>query len=85
MLTLGLNARHEKNPRAVMPDTDVHGNDTVTVDTLCGSWLRVFPHTARDVMFIRGLVMHVHRFAPADGIGVLVAAKSLPGVVTQTP
>lgn len=77
--TLPYTAIREKNPMAVMPDVNLHtGENTTQVDSLSGEWSRVFPQTARDVSFIQSLVMHIDRFAPATGHGVLVAARHLP-------
>ena len=41
-----------------------------------GSFRLVFPHDANEVMAVRMLDMHVDRFAPATGEGLLISERA---------
>lgn len=84
MLTLHLNALDEKLPMAIRPEGCLHNSEIKYVeDILLGKWLRVFPANAYDVFFLQSLVMHVDKFAPHRGHGVLVRASVLPTGLTR--
>lgn len=72
--TLHRHAIKEKAPRVIFPSTvkAPNGEDQLTEKTLLGSWLRVFPRTAKDVFFLQSVPHRVGKFAPADGGGVIL-------------
>ena len=77
-LTLHLNCIVEIEPKAVVAQPREGGEDPrMSEETLSGEWLRVFPETARDITFLQMLEHQLDKFAPASGIGVLIAARCL--------
>lgn len=78
MLTLHLNAVRERHPRVIAVSYKVaNGDPTFDEDILVGDWFRVFPVTARDVLFLQMLEHRVDKHAPAQGGGVLIHPRTL--------
>lgn len=78
MLTLHLNAMREKLPRVIVPVETPRGEpQQFDIDSLAGSWLRVFPQTGKDVQFLQMLEHHVEKYAPATGKGVIIQTRCL--------
>ena len=79
MITLHLNATTEKNPRAIVPDCNERNGDLrFEEDNLSGKWFRVFPSTGDDVRFLQSIELHLDKFAPAVGGGVLLHPRAMP-------
>lgn len=79
MFTLNLNALTEKNPRVIQPEKLAHNSESKYPEVhLTGTWYRVFPTTARDVLFLQTLIQHSDKFAPAAGHGIIIAEHCLP-------
>lgn len=75
-ITLHLNAQEESAPWGIDEVTDFDF-PFFTSRPLKGNWVRVFPKTAKDVMFLKLLDHRVEKMAPAHGHGVLVRAELL--------
>ena len=78
-LTLKQGHLKEPNPRVVFPVTEErNGEPKFEIQELSGrGWVRVFPKTAADVMFLLYLEHRLDKFAPATGHGVIVASRCL--------
>lgn len=74
--TLHLNAQEESAPWGIDEDNSFEF-PFFTCKPLKGDWVRVFPRTARDVMFLKLLNHRVDKMAPAHGHGVLIKAEML--------
>lgn len=78
MLTLHSNAISETAPSAIIKGKhEITGEQKFEEIKLSGKWLRVYPTTARDVRFLLCTELHLDRFAPSRGHGVLLAERCL--------
>lgn len=77
--TLKQGFRKEPHPEVVFPETDGRVSEPkFNTQTLSGTaWVRVFPITATDIMFLQCLEHRLDKFAPATGNGVIVASRCL--------
>lgn len=77
-LTLKTGYMKEVNPEVIVQEHRVTCSEPKYVaTTITGTWARVFPQTASDVFFLQCLEHRVDKFAPANGVGVIVSASAL--------
>lgn len=78
MFTLHTDNIREEEPQGVFPCDNFDSSDPkFFTKALKGTWIRVIPKTAKDVLFLQMLEHHQDKFAPADGDGVLVKPETL--------
>lgn len=68
----------EKNPKVIIRVNHVNRNDfSYITKKLGGSYYRVIPQCAKEVMLIRSLLKNVYVFTPEEGDGVLIDPNML--------
>lgn len=69
-----LNATVERSPSGIEPYIEKSHVDNVSYagKALPGPWVRVFPESAREVLFLQSLRQHIDKFAPVRGGGILI-------------
>lgn len=83
MMTLHLTAMAEDDPLVIVNtgETTTIGTPAILVKICNKPAFRVFPKTAKDIMYLRSLEHGVDKFAPCDGDGVIVLKEKITCLV----
>ena len=56
----------------------------VEADALKGEWYRAHPRTPKEIAFIQSLDLHIDKFSPAKGDGVLISSAAVKWLRERT-
>jgi hypothetical protein len=74
-MKLFVTAEQVKDPEVIKPYIQC-GKKEYGRERLAGKFRRVFPHDGKEWAAIMLMDLHVHRFAPASGEGIIISEEA---------